>query len=78
MAHVYWAVHCKTPECNSWLVLSYIGADEGRAIYQFGAQSPAEFDYKCRICDIVHRYTYLDVKPRFHPYPPAEGFEPLF
>jgi hypothetical protein len=74
MKHFYWAVHCKTSNCNSWVAVAYEGEHDGRATYVTPMQAPAAFEYECYACGKTHRYKALDLKARYHPAPPAAGF----
>ena len=72
--HIYWAVACKTQDCDARLVVAYAGIAHENTVHALPWDTPQEFDFNCPACGITHRYKASDLKPRFHPTPPPEGF----
>ena len=78
MSHLYWAVDCKTPGCDSQLFLKYLGIYEPNRVAFLREMNPDPVKKKCPGCGKEHEYTHLDVVQRTADAAPPADFENSF
>ena len=73
--HAYAALQCKT--CSSWLVLKYLGAEDGKTAYALVFPEPPRlvvFSIPCQKCGSTNQYSRNDVKPLSIETAPSSDF----
>jgi hypothetical protein len=75
MAHMYWTLVCKTPECGIRHDLAYMGDTEKTQIF---SRHTVGMDYLCYSCGKGHSYTDQEIRMYPRDHAPGPGFEPVF
>jgi len=70
----YWAVHCKTPDCKSWILLCSIGSAQEFHHYVLHFCRP--FRETCSGCGKENRYLYRDVEVQNYAAPDPTTYAP--
>lgn len=70
--HGWWGFKCKTPTCNWWNAMKYIGLADGRPIHLLPDEMPGNFTFRCDGCGKAHHYIRkeLQVQKADDPPPP--------
>jgi hypothetical protein len=63
MEYAYWAVICKTPDCDTRHLAKLIGLHNHKTKYLLQRDLPATFRYECPKCRSVHSYKIEDFFP---------------
>jgi hypothetical protein len=78
MQHAYWGFQCKTPECQEFHIVKYIGVHDARPTYFLPKEMPASTDWVCMECGSLHKYMRHEMKSIVIDEAPPAEFEPWF
>ena len=76
--HAYWGFKCKTPTCNWWHAMQYVGIHDGRPIYALPDVMPGWFDWQCDGCGKAYRYNRNELQIQRAAGPPPPEFVDRF
>jgi len=79
MPHLYWAVHCNTPGCNTETIIGYqnIYVVDTRVVPLLTGMNPNPIRVRCAKCDQAYEYDVAEVVGKFSDDPPPLGYRPL-
>jgi hypothetical protein len=78
MEHMYWMVPCKNPDCDRFLIASYIGYLDPKQVFGIAPGVSDRWEVQCPHCGKLYMYQADSLVPLRQPGPPDEKWVPWF